>query len=160
MATQAAGNALQQQALQSSLANVQQGYGASNAMNQLLGTGMSLKYPPLGQASFGGGFGGSGGGFSSKESQSGPAGYGYGIAAPGVKGGYVPDELSPTQGKAVDDVKANLTSGEFIIPKDVVEFKGKEFFYKLMANARRLRATSGNGEPDADDRPVLGYGAG
>src|SRR4029077_19627770 len=78
MATEATGNALQQQALSSSLQNQQIGYGASNAMNQLLGTGMSLKFDPLGTASMGGGFSSTGGGFSSKQSVSGPAGYGGG----------------------------------------------------------------------------------
>src|SRR5262245_12874982 len=43
MATEATGNALQQQALSAGLQNIQTGYGASNAMNQLLGTGIQLK---------------------------------------------------------------------------------------------------------------------
>ena len=57
----------------------------------------------------------------------------------------------------VDDVPANLTAGEFIIPKDVVEWKGKEYFYKLMAQARKLRATSDSENPP----PTVstGYGA-
>jgi hypothetical protein len=163
MATQATGNALQQQAIAASNQNLQTGYQASNAMNQLLGTASSLKYDPLGTASMGGGFGGSGGGFSSKTSQSGPAGYGYGIAAPSgggggallAKGGFIPDELSKSNGGKVDDVPANLTAGEFVIPKDVVEFKGKEFFYKLMAQTRRMRAMAG----DNSAPPALGYGA-
>ena len=73
-----------------------------------------------------------------------------------AEGGEVPDELSRSDGQVVDDVPANLTAGEFIIPKDVVEWKGKEFFYKLMAQSRKLRATDGGegGEP-----AHMGYGA-
>ena len=44
---------LQNQAMQLSNQNVHTGYGASNAMNQLLGTGMQLKYSPLGTKSSG-----------------------------------------------------------------------------------------------------------
>ena len=46
-------------------------------------------------------------------------------------------KISPTGGDAIDDVPANLTAGEFIIPKDIVEWKGKEYFYKLMAQSRK-----------------------
>ena len=47
MATEAAGNAMRNQATSASMQNQQVGYGAANAANQLLGTGMSLKYAPL-----------------------------------------------------------------------------------------------------------------
>jgi len=158
MATQAAGNAMQNQAIQASNANVATGYGASNAMNQLLGTGMQLKYPPLGSFGIGGGGSMGGGGFSAEQSSSGP----YAAGVPGVpinraEGGDVPDEVSPSNGGKIDDVKANLTSGEFILPKDIVEWKGQEFFYKLMAQARKARAMGdGNG---GEQQSSLGYGA-
>jgi hypothetical protein len=68
-------------------------------------------------------------------------------------GGDIPDTWSPTGGQKVDDVKANLTAGEFVIPKDVAEWKGQEFFYKLMAQSRKIRAMAGsNGQ--------TGYGGG
>src|SRR5215467_358758 len=44
----AQGLTLQNQAISSGLQNTQTGYGAANAMNALYGTGMSLKYSPLG----------------------------------------------------------------------------------------------------------------
>lgn len=52
-------------------------------------------------------------------------------------GGAVPADASPTGGKAVDDVPANLTAGEFVMPKDVVAWKGQEFFHKQIAQARK-----------------------
>ena len=51
MADEAAGNAMRNQAISASLQNNQIGYEAAKAMNALLGTGMQLKYPPLGQMS-------------------------------------------------------------------------------------------------------------
>lgn len=246
MATEAAGGAMLNQGLSASMQNMQTGYGAAGAANQLLGTGMSLKYSPLGNVSTGDSLtAGSnvGGGYNVTGSQSGPVGglgsmtgksiptppWGGNLPGPGNtwvppggtqqpgggpsyppggiyggtqspgsittgtlvnptgggftggggltggqqhptgsptnpnlgpggsyggvmyldEGGHVPDELSTSDGATPDDVPANLTAGEFIIPKDVVEWKGKEFFYGLMAKARKLRATSGNG---------MGYG--
>jgi hypothetical protein len=75
-----------------------------------------------------------------------------------AEGGGVPDEISKSGGAKVDDVPANLTAGEFIIPKDIVEWKGQEFFYKLMAATRKLRAAGGNGESNGEPAQ-LGYGA-
>jgi hypothetical protein len=80
---------------------------------------------------------------------------GFGGSVMAAKGGPVPDELSRSNGGAVDDVPASLTAGEFIIPKDVAAWKGQEFFYKLMAQVRKTRATSGNGS----DETAVGYGA-
>ena len=51
MADEAAGNAMRNQAISASLQNTQLGFEAAKAMNALLGTGMQLKYPPLGQRS-------------------------------------------------------------------------------------------------------------
>jgi hypothetical protein len=53
-----------------------------------------------------------------------------------VDGGEVPYGASPSQGIATDDVPARLTAGEFVIPKDVVEAKGTEFFQKLISKTR------------------------
>lgn len=52
---------------------------------------------------------------------------------------YVSPALSPSRGKAIDDVPARLNAGEFVIPKHVVEFKGEEFFHKLISNVDRAR---------------------
>lgn len=61
-------------------------------------------------------------------------------AAPGAtSGGYIPASASPTQGKAIDDVPAMLTAGEFVIPKDVMNWKGEEFFQKLIDGSRKAK---------------------
>ena len=137
MATEAAGTAQQQQALSAGLQNVQTGYGASNAMNQLLGTAMSLKYPPLGQTSTGSssssgeftswsGGGGGGGGSASGGNVGGsnlhgsyytPAGAGGGSLHVYDEGGYVPPEGSPSDGARTDDVKAKLDRGRVRDPQ-------------------------------------------
>jgi len=43
----------------------------------------------------------------------------------------------------VDDVDARLNAGEFVIPKDVATWKGKEFFYKLIKQAREVGQNGG-----------------
>ena len=60
-------------------------------------------------------------------------------------GGFVSRELSPSGGSKVDDVQARLNAGEFVIPKDVATWKGKEFFYKMIAQARKNRAAPNGG---------------
>jgi hypothetical protein len=42
-------------------------------------------------------------------------------------------------GKAIDDVPARLTAGEFVIPKDVLSWKGEEFFQKLIEGSRKSK---------------------
>jgi hypothetical protein len=174
MADIATGNAMQQQAISSSIQNAAQvGYGAANAANQFAGTAMNLKYSPLGQQATsgtessgyslgaGGGGGGSGSGpFSSKQyiAPYTSSGMPTGAMAAGGPVGYQPGgdvsyADSPSNGQQVDDVSAKLNAGEFVIPKDVAAFKGQEFFYKLMAQARKDRATAGSGGAQA------GYGA-
>lgn len=54
----------------------------------------------------------------------------------GEEPGVVPDEASPSGGQAVDDVKAQLTAGEFVIPKEVSEYYGRKFFYNLIRKAK------------------------
>jgi hypothetical protein len=68
-------------------------------------------------------------------------------------GGAVPADASPSNGAQVDDVNANLNVGEFVVPRDVAQWKGQEYFYKLMAQARKARATAGSGGAQ------VGYGA-
>jgi hypothetical protein len=69
-------------------------------------------------------------------------------------GGFVSNELSPSDGARVDDVDARLNAGEFVIPKDVSEWMGQKYFYDLMAKARKMRAMAGNG-----GQAQVGYGA-
>jgi hypothetical protein len=52
------------------------------------------------------------------------------------QGGQVPMSASPSGGQQVDDVNARLTPGEFVLPVDVVKWKGEEFFQKLIDQAR------------------------
>jgi hypothetical protein len=63
-----------------------------------------------------------------------------GGAVPDVtSGGNVPAQASPTRGAAIDDVDAKLTAGEFVVPKDVVSWKGEEFFQKLIEGSRKAK---------------------
>lgn len=49
----------------------------------------------------------------------------------------VPPGMSPSGGAGVDDVPAQLTAGEFIIPKDVMAWKGQEWAQKEIMKARK-----------------------
>jgi hypothetical protein len=150
MATEAYGNTLEQQGIQSSLANAGFGLGTSQATQGLLGVGMQLPYSPLGQTSqsksqssgqnTSTSYGGAGGGTNSFSGNI--SGSGGGVFA---QGGFVSPSLSDSHGEEVDDVPARLNAGEFVIPKDVVTWKGREFFNKLISQARKTR--EGNGGP-------------
>lgn len=65
-----------------------------------------------------------------------------------AEGGAVPEQASPTGGRAIDDVDARLTAGEFVIPKDVVSWKGEEFFQKLIEGSRKAK-------PEAPAQPSM-----
>jgi hypothetical protein len=67
-----------------------------------------------------------------------------------TSGGFVSRELSPSGGSQTDDVDARLNAEEFVIPKDVAKWKGKEFFYKLIQQARKQGQGGG--------QPSTGYG--
>lgn len=54
-------------------------------------------------------------------------------------GGHIPSHASPSGGRAIDDVPAQLTAGEFVVPKDVVAWKGEEYFQKLIQGSREKR---------------------
>ena len=54
-------------------------------------------------------------------------------------GGKIPPSASPTRGAAIDDVDAKLTAGEFVMPKDVVQWKGEEFFQKVIDQSRKSK---------------------
>jgi hypothetical protein len=64
-------------------------------------------------------------------------------------GGEVPDMASPSSGKAIDDVPARLTAGEFVVPEDVVSWKGEEFFQRLIDGSRKAK-------PQATAKPTYG----
>ncbi len=65
-------------------------------------------------------------------------------------GGPIPMSASPSRGQVTDDVRAqlpsgkpiNVNAGEFVVPEDIVRFKGEEFFQKLIAQARKARVTA------------------
>jgi hypothetical protein len=202
-ATMATGAGMQQAAMGASLQNLQTGYGAAAGANALLNTASQLKYSPLGSMGGGtsesAGTSSSTGGSTSlsrsiNDARSGSIGAHGGGAAGGdvsggdrprigaepldggdpTSGGFVSHELSPSAGAQVDDVQARLNAGEFVIPKDVAAWKGQEFFYKLMAQARKMRAVAGqesgqgmgyaeNGGEEAPQQLALGgqvgYGA-
>lgn len=64
-----------------------------------------------------------------------------------TSGGNVPADASPTRGAAIDDVDARLNVGEFVVPKDVVSWKGEEFFQKLIDQSRKSK-------PEAPAKPA------
>lgn len=56
---------------------------------------------------------------------------------PPSTGGHVNRNLSPSHGSRTDDIPARLNAGEYVIPRDVAAFKGREFFDKLIAKSRQ-----------------------
>jgi len=85
---------------------------------------------------------------------------GAGIGLAGMfleEGGAIPTEASPTGGQAVDDVPAQLTAGEFVIPKDVLNWKGEEFFQKLIEHSRKVKPEA-PAQPERRPMPVTPQG--
>lgn len=75
-------------------------------------------------------------------------------------GGGVPAYASPSMGQTEDDVPAMLTAGEFVIPKDVMSWKGQEYFAKQIDQARSAQAKFDNrddigGEPTGNAIPQV-----
>lgn len=76
-------------------------------------------------------------------------------------GGPVPATMSPSNGVATDDVAAvvdgagpaKLTAGEFVIPEDVMSWKGEEWAQKEILKARK-QMQGGGGERPA--QPTMG----
>ena len=66
----------------------------------------------------------------------------------------VPPDASPTRGAAIDDVPARLTVGEFVIPKEVVDYKGQEFFQNLIKKTRKAIDVDSGGDGDVPDKPA------
>lgn len=54
-------------------------------------------------------------------------------------GGAIPAHASPSGGVATDDVPAQLTAGEFVLPKDVMQWKGEEWAQKEIQKAREAK---------------------
>lgn len=67
-------------------------------------------------------------------------------------GGFVSQQLSPSQGQATDDIPARLNANEFVIPKDVALWKGQEFFQKLIDQSRKARMAA-PAKPDFSPPP-------
>lgn len=73
-------------------------------------------------------------------------------------GGGVPATASPSRGAITDDVPAQLTAHEFVIPKDVAVWKGHEFFTKAIDQARKSLMQN-NSRNDIGGEPVSGIPA-
>jgi hypothetical protein len=84
-------------------------------------------------------------------------GFNKGGAVPAIpdgvtSGGNVPNAASPTGGRAIDDVDAKLTAGEFVVPKDVVSWKGEEFFQRLIDGSRKAKPQA-SAQPEYTNAP-------
>lgn len=55
-------------------------------------------------------------------------------------GGSVPGNASPSAGQTPDDVNARLTAGEFVIPRDTVNWFGEKHFVGLVDKSRQAQA--------------------
>jgi hypothetical protein len=55
----------------------------------------------------------------------------------------VPKQASPSGGKAIDDVNAKLTAGEFVLPEDVTRWLGEEKLQKMILKAREAKTQAG-----------------
>lgn len=122
--------------------------GASNTMNQGYQNQLAAANFNSQQSSGLGGLAGSllgaagnAGGFAALFAEGGavPEGIPSGIPSEVTRGGNVPPQASPTGGAAIDDVDAKLTAGEFVVPKDVVSWKGEEFFQRLIDGSRKAK---------------------
>lgn len=71
----------------------------------------------------------------------------------GTPGGIITPQMSPSQGQVPDDVDAKLTVGEFVMPLDVVRWKGKEYWYKQIDSARKQEGMA-NSRGDIGGEPT------
>lgn len=78
---------------------------------------------------------------------------------PFAEGGVVPDEVSPSGGAVEDDIPAVVTAGEFIVPEDVVRWKGEEFFQKQIMQSREKRKEVDT-EPEITSQGIPRYARG
>ena len=68
-----------------------------------------------------------------------PGELGAALPTNATTGGVIPSQSSPSGGQTVDDVPARLTVGEFVIPKDVVEWEGQKYFYGQIDKSRSAK---------------------
>ena len=68
-----------------------------------------------------------------------PAGQALPVTPQGNPGAAVPVQASPTGGRATDDVPAQLSVGEFVVPADVVQWEGEKSFQNLIKKAREAK---------------------
>jgi hypothetical protein len=61
------------------------------------------------------------------------------MGGPPTPGGAIPMGASPTMGRRTDDVPAQLTAGEFVIPKDVAQYLGEAHLQKLIQKTRQQK---------------------
>jgi hypothetical protein len=108
---------------------------SSSGLGSLLGAGAGL----LGNSSLANGATGLGMFFGAEGGMLPEVTSGGNDATPG---GAIPNHASPSQGKAIDDVPARLTAGEFVLPKDVVSWKGEEWAQKVIKQAREAKASA------------------
>ncbi len=55
------------------------------------------------------------------------------------EGGPVPAEMSPSRGAIPDDVPANVSAGEFVIPEEAVRWYGEKHFHGLVDKAKQAK---------------------
>jgi len=98
-------------------------------------------------ASAGGAAGGAAGGFLDEAATGGVI---DGQPGPGAPGGdqFVDPSMSESQGAITDDVPARLNVGEFVIPKDVVAWRGENYYQKDIMKARSERESQTVAEPE------------
>jgi hypothetical protein len=70
------------------------------------------------------------------------------------QGVSVDPSMSPSQGAIPDDVPARLNAGEFVIPRDVVAYKGEEFFQRTIQSARKASQSPDNARPQTAAIPA------
>lgn len=74
------------------------------------------------------------------------------------EGGSVPGDMAPQPG-ATDKHPVLLADGEYVIPADVVTWKGEEFFEKLQVSSRKNKAAVGAPPDTPETRAAQGVPA-
>ena len=81
-----------------------------------------------------------------------------GMTGPDHSGVPVRPEQSVSRGAIRDDVPARVNVGEFIVPKDVVSWKGEEFFQKMIQGSRQAKEAAPakpSYGPAVNERPTV-----
>jgi hypothetical protein len=83
-----------------------------------------------------------------------------GVVPPMAGGGYVPPGMSPSGGQQVDDVpaqvgpggpQARINAGEFVIPRDVVNWNGNKFYQDHIVKSRKAMQGGQQAKPQMRD---------